>query len=437
MKLQVILFVLCITLFSNLAWALDYSVTINSPLSVNAYEGEISNQLSATIKNNAGICDITCDWVTTAGQGTGIKIPHDGGTNTFNFDAKAEGSNGIATSSLIITCKRLTSISCWTEGEQQTSYPYTFRYLWNSDGICTPKKEKCDNYLSFVKDNACSCSPGKECKPNGGRTDLDEKGCQTYCGNKIIEKQYENCNNCQDDIGKCDGTSCIQGSECEGKHCVHNVCDPLPYRVGDSYCDRGVGETCKNSGSDCACEANQRCSNSGVCETFCGNGICETSEQGICKADCKWCGDSICESSESCSSCDIDCGACKKTTKEKELQRNAQNTEKNLTKDIQSTNSSQQTPTHPTIIIFGKSYSTSLIINISVTVTLLLALTLFLKYKYFRSKVRKDDKEKTTEPINNKGNKEHNDLKIPRCGRCNKKLDEDSKFCHHCGHKLN
>src|SRR3989344_5440846 len=368
MKLQVILFVLCITLFSNLAWALDYSVTINSPLSVNAYEGEISNQLSATIKNNAGICDITCDWVTTAGQGTGIKIPHDGGTNTFNFDAKAEGSNGIATSSLIITCKRLTSISCWTEGEQQTSYPYTFRYLWNSDGICTPKKEKCDNYLSFVKDNACSCSPGKECKPNGGRTDLDEKGCQTYCGNKIIEKQYENCNNCQDDIGKCDGTSCIQGSECEGKHCVHNVCDPLPYRVGDSYCD-------------------------------------------------------------------IDCGACKKTTKEKELQRNAQNTEKNLTKDIQSTNSSQQTPTHPTIIIFGKSYSTSLIINISVTVTLLLALTLFLKYKYFRSKVRKDDKEKTTEPINNKGNKEHNDLKIPRCGRCNKKLDEDSKFCHHCGHK--
>ena len=106
------------------------------------------------------------------------------------------------------------------------------------------------------------------------------------------------------------------------------------------------------------------------------------------------------------------------TTKEKELQRNAQNTEKNLTKDIQSTNSSQQTPTHPTIIIFGKSYSTSLIINISVTVTLLLALTLFLKYKYFRSK-------------------EHNDLKIPRCGRCNKKLDEDSKFCHHCGHKLN
>ena len=424
---------LFILLLSTGVFALEYTVTVNSPSSVNSYEGEkITDKFAATIKNNAGICDITCGWATSAGQDSGIKVTHDGGTNTFNFDVKADGSGGIASYNLIVTCKRITGASCWTEGEdQRTLGPYEFRFLWNGDGICTTEREKCANYNQFLKDSSCSCSSEKECKPNSNRGS-DEKGCSTYCGNKIIEKQYEKCNDCPDDVGKCDGTSCVQGNECEGKYCIHNVCNALPYRVGDSYCDNNVGETCKNSGSDCKCGANQQCSNSGVCETFCGNGVCEVSEQGICKADCNWCGDGTCESSESCSSCGVDCGECKKASKEEELQRNTQ------TKDIQTKQTTQtsnpQTGTtnsinkeQKTVSLFGKNYNLTTIVVAAIALIVFLAAISFFIYKKMKS--NKKDKKHHAEK------KEHDEPKITRCEKCNKKIDEDAKFCPHCGHK--
>ena len=427
-----ILIPLIILLLSTGVLALEYSVTVNSPSSVNAYEGDkISNKFSATITNVGGVCDITCSWATSAGQDDGIKVAHDGGTNTFYFDVKADGSGGTASYSLITTCDRISAWNCWSDQDQRTLGPYQFRFLWNGDGICTSEREKCENYNQFLKDNSCSCSSVRECKPNGNRNDLDEKGCQTFCGNKIIEKQYENCNNCPNDVGKCDGTSCIQGSECEGKNCVHNICNALPYKVGDNYCDNNVGETCKNSGSDCACGANQRCSNTGVCETFCGNGVCEASEQGICKADCQWCGDGTCESSESCSSCDVDCGVCKKPTKEEELQRNTQ------TKDVQTKQTTQaanlQTGTsdsikneQKTVSLFGKNYNLTVIVVAAIALIVLLGAVSFFIYK----KIKSNKKDK------HHAEKKHHEPKVTRCHKCNKKIDEDTKFCPHCGHKI-
>ena len=404
---------LFILLLSTGVFALEYTVTVNSPSSVNSYEGEkITDKFTATIKNNAGICDITCGWATSAGQDSGIKVTHDGGTNTFNFDVKADGSGGIASYNLIITCKRITGASCWTEGEdQRTLGPYEFRFLWNGDGICTTERERCANYNQFLKDSSCSCSSEKECKPNSNRGS-DEKGCSTYCGNKIIEKQYEKCNDCPDDVGKCDGTSCVQGNECEGKYCIHNVCNALPYRVGDSYCDNNVGETCKNSGSDCKCGANQQCSNSGVCETFCGNGVCEASEQGICKADCNWCGDGTCESSESCSSCGVDCGECKKASKEEELQRNVPTQKNEAVSSQKETTSNNQSQ----ISYFVKNNSKVLIVVAIIFLIGAVGLILYWKIKHKKGK--------------------HTTHNIIKCPKCHKKTDSEAVHCHHCGHKL-
>ena len=148
-----ILIPLFILLLATNVLALEYSVTVNSPSSVNAYEGDkISNKFSATITNVGGVCDITCGWATSAEQDDGIKVAHDGGTNTFNFDVKADGSGGTASYSLITTCDRISAWNCWSDQDQRTLGPYQFRFLWNGDGICTSEREKCENYNQFLKD---------------------------------------------------------------------------------------------------------------------------------------------------------------------------------------------------------------------------------------------------------------------------------------------
>ena len=320
MKIKlVIVFVFLLMVYPT--FALDYTVDVNSPSKVNVYEGEpIENTFSTKITNNADYCDITCDWHTSMNTvGTGVKVEHGGKTNDFYFDLKAEGINGIASYTLTVTCDRITSITCWSSPDEWTSNSYSFTFLHNKDGICTTEREKCDNYLDFLKDPACSCPSDKECKPNSERG-TDNRGCATFCGNKKVEKQYENCKNCPIDVGKCDGEYCKTKSECEGDYCVHNVCSHTSYRRNDGYCDSNVGENCKNSASDCACESYERCNPTGKCENYCGNGICEASEQGVCKADCQWCGDGICdEDKETCKGCPQDCGECEKTEEEEQL----------------------------------------------------------------------------------------------------------------------
>lgn len=302
--------------------ALEYGVEVTSPSSVNVYEGDISSQFSFVITNNAGICDITCDWNTKAGGYEGIEVAHDDSSPSIPFDVKADGSNGVASYNLIITCDRISSWNCWSDPDQR-SFPDQFSYLWNGDGVCTTTNEKCDNYLSYKKDSACACPSTKECRPDGNRTP-DSKGCQNYCGNGICEKsEGESCSVCPDDCKRCDLSSCSIGSECEGNYCVWGVCWHSAIRVGDGHCDSSKGEDCSNSPEDCACPIEQRCSSTtNQCETYCGNGICEASENGICKADCKWCGDGSCDSDqkENCNSCESDCGVCENQMVNQELQ---------------------------------------------------------------------------------------------------------------------
>lgn len=396
--------------------ALEYSVTVNSPSSVNAYEGDkITNKFSAALTNNAGVCDITCGWATTAGQDSGIKVAKEGGKNTFNFDVNAVGSSGTASYSLVVTCDRISAWNCWSDQDQRTLGPYQFSYLWNGDGVCTTEREKCANYNQFLKDNACSCQSDKECKPNSNRG-ADDKGCATFCGNSKVEKQYETCSSCPDDVGKCDGLSCVSANECEGNYCVHNACSQLSYIKGDTYCDSNEGENCKNSGSDCACGANKQCSSAGVCETYCGNRVCEVSEQGVCKADCDWCGDGTCQSSESCSSCSVDCGECKKPTKQEELQRNTQLANTPQTKNDASSTKAKSS-NEKISELFNDNKKTVIISGV------VLAIVIIALGYYFR-------KRKRGTPTKNK---EHE----MKCVKCHKKIkDKSQKFCHSCGHKI-
>ena len=207
----------------------DFYATLTSPNKVNIYEGEpVPNAFQSTITNQGEYCDIFCDWFTsmnTNNEGNKIKVPKSSTSNSFPINVKAEGNNGVATFTLKFSCMRSKEGALCTDwwGEQETpSQTYYFNYLYNGDGICTSSRERCDNYLTFLKDSACdTCSSSnKECKPNSNRA-ADDKGCATFCGNKIVEKQFESCSDCQGDVGKCDNLACSSGSECEGKYCIH------------------------------------------------------------------------------------------------------------------------------------------------------------------------------------------------------------------------
>jgi len=299
----------------------EFSVGVNSPSYVDVYEGDpINNQFSAIITNNGKHCDITCEWSTSMNtHGSEVKVAPNGGKTYFPFDLVAQGNNGEGSYMLTVTCNRIHTPSqiCLSDPNSYTSNVLYFNYLYNGDGTCTTEKEKCTAYQSYLSaPNDCKCSSDKECNPTSSRGS-DSYGCSTYCGNKITEKQFgETCGNCPGDVGKCDGVSCATSNECEGKYCVSSAqpkCSDKPYIVGDGICTVGTQESCKISPLDCKCGANQICNNYGVCETSikCGDGKCDSAEQGLCAVDCDWCGDGECKSPESCKTCTKDCGVCK------------------------------------------------------------------------------------------------------------------------------
>jgi len=396
--------------------ALDYQVQVNAPSQVSEYEGDtITNKFSATITNTATNCDISCDWFTSmATQGSDVKVTKNGGQNQFPFDVKALGNSGSASFTLTIICDRITSIICWSSTDQRNFGPYSFNFKYNGDGTCTTEREKCAAYTTYLAaPNDCKCGTDKQCNPTSPRGS-DNIGCATFCGNKIIESQYENCNNCPGDIGKCDGASCLINTECEGKYCVHNICSHLPYITGDNFCDVNVGENCKNSAIDCACGNNERCSSLAICETYCGNGICEEKEKGICKEDCIWCGDGICQQDESCSSCSDDCGICKKPTKEDELKRNI-DTETSSGKNLEQ----NQSNIIDKIFVNLKQNKMPYILGGVIIIILIISAVITILHK---RKTKHDGK---------KGKESY------RCPNCHKRVvNKDQKFCNNCGHKI-
>ena len=401
-------------LFVSIQFSYAYDFTINdiSGPTSKPYQGQ-TVELDSSITMADNTCKLTCYWETENHGGLdnsegfiGTSLIS-GQTKNFGFKVEAKGTTGYTSTILTVKCRGEQAWNCYpwpsTPPVETRTKQVNFNFDYNGDGTCTTAKENC-----ATAQNDCKCNSDKECRPNSERG-ADSYGCATYCGNKLIEKPYETCSNCPNDVGKCDGLQCFTGSECEGKFCVHNKCSHLAYVLGDTFCDKNQGENCKNSGEDCRCASNEQCNPTGYCETYCGNLICEENEKGKCKLDCKWCGDGECQQSESCSSCSDDCGACKRATKEEELQRNTPKTSSVETE-------SQKTSSESTSQGFQLK-NNKLILIISIVVAVIIGIAI-LSYWLVKRKKRHKSKENF------------------HCPKCHKKTDSQGKFCHHCGHKL-
>ncbi len=309
---QIVLFYLVFLIGINFSLAYDFSVKLG-PVPKDYYEGEtVSLEASVTAEVDWW-CELNCKWATPdMGEKMicdGCGIP-DNTRKDFVYQTISSGNNGIKEFVLTVSCKRdNNAFNCFESDYFSRSYDVTFNYGYNGDGIC--QNDKGEDCLS----SDCVCGSGKDCMADILRKE-DNLRCTTFCGNGLIESVYENCTNCPLDVGKCDGTSCIKDEECEGEYCAHEVCSSTPYIKGDGFCDFDKEENCKNSVLDCGCEKNERCSAYGVCEVYCGNGVCEEKERGICKADCEWCGDGNCQKEENCFNCQEDCGFCEIEFKE-------------------------------------------------------------------------------------------------------------------------
>jgi len=303
MKPKFLFLIFLIILFSSSAYAIvEFEVgkiKVYDPI----YEDERAKILFEIV-NNEPHCDIYCSWETIDNKSEPEhKISY--GHRLTNIPEYIDGKhhfNGYFKGQLKITCREPAAGFWCVANETTQTFSFEFTTQYNGDNICTqnPLKESC---ATAPKD--CACASDERCEGSG----LSAQ-CKTYCGNDICESN-ESPETCPADCGKPDGLTCARDDECANGFCVHNVCASFPYIENDGFCDLEEGENCKNSVSDCACGPNERCDIQGICSTYCGNGVCEESERGICKQDCEWCGDAVCSEKESCSTCPQDCGSCK------------------------------------------------------------------------------------------------------------------------------
>lgn len=331
MAINKLIFILFIGfLFINSVYASEFNIlSINQQNSGTVYRDDPVSYKGSIQAYSENICKLECSYsagtdsgyVSDSGSSPATQLSA-GQSQEFPFEIKPSGSSPMSVD-LIISCKQIIAWNCWSSDTISHLRQISVSFLYPGDGTCTTSKEKCSDYSSFLGTSDCSCPSTKECRPNGNRNP-DPRGCQNYCGNGICEKsEGESCSSCQSDCKKCDLSTCANGNECEGGYCVWGVCWRSATRTNDGHCDLDKGENCGNSPADCSCQAGQRCSTTtNQCETYCGNGVCEANENGICKADCKWCGDGSCDSSqkESCKTCELDCGVCESQKVNEEIQ---------------------------------------------------------------------------------------------------------------------
>ena len=270
---KVALFIFVVILLSSLVSAVDdFTIGAITPLTKAEYQDGIA-KMKVLITSNNNICDQTCDWSTKDDNGQ-FSLP-DEKNYQLSFNSRAILSQGIVTDTLSITCDESALLCTGSPETKSQIFSHDYPYLGDNQCLTNNNKEDCTKSLS---DCPCTLTPGSSCINDKGDQNriLDVRKCATWCGNGIKELTYEACSSCPIDVGKCDLTSCILGSECEGGFCVHEVCWNKLYREGDNFCDINQ-ENCKNS-NDCACKNNELCSNIGICEKS------ETSKEEITEA---------------------------------------------------------------------------------------------------------------------------------------------------------
>jgi len=413
-KFICISFLLLLTLSSVSAY--DFSFEFPAQRYAKPYQNELIQLEGRLIAASDNTCDIVCNYQTSAGPGivspTGQGNParlSKGMPAEFPFSIRADGSGGTATTPITISCDAITEGLCiFPQNPGAKTYQgISIQYSYGGDGVCDIGHEDC---ASASIEPACACSRDTTCHPSTPSGQEDQRGCAPFCGNGVVERQYENCNNCPGDVGKCDGEYCTSTRDCEGRFCVHTKCSHAPYINGDSYCDNNAGENCRNSVQDCGCSATQQCNSAGRCETFCGNNVCEPGEEHVCPQDCPgYCGDSRCDKDkETCGSCPQDCGVCQKASKEEELAKNVA-AEQGRQAQAEKTNQERiakikGTLTRPPVLL-------AIVGGIGIIVWLIIHL-------------RKRKHKKGEKAVAHR-----------KCHKCQGKVEADSKFCHHCGAK--
>lgn len=379
---QYIYFIFAILIFIPLVSSIEFTLSGVEVNPSGIYQGDSPTLTAKIVASSNNICDMKCDWSINIGPDYNGDISTIIGPNkdeTFPFRVNAEGQS--TNYVLSVNCVREPNyVNCWPGGEVAQQYSDTLNFNYAGDGECTTSKEKCEDYGAFTGTNDCACdNPPKECFPDSIRG-TDSYGCATYCGNGVTESGYETCSNCQDDVGKCDGLSCISGNECEGNYCVHETCWDKPYKTNDGYCDVNNGEDNKNSPIDCACEDNERWSSLAKgCETYCGNNQCELNEDyATCPNDCEGCGDNICQKNEDCLLCLKDCGVCENKEAVEKIQ---QETKEAIDRGLESSSNKQK------------------IINYS---ALLLIIVFILGYLFFKFMMSKKDQKKLIKSVDDK-----------------------------------
>lgn len=408
-------------LLANVVMAFDFTINVGSMPS-GMYEGESKSINAEIVASLDNVCNMKCRWEHAGSSDWFVEDLKKGDPAEFSFPVTT-GSSGIYNIDLKVNCDPVLSITCWSglvDSEEKTKTIY-FTYSYLGDGTCDiSDREDCTKDSS---EPSCGCSSPKSCIDDEGdsnRDDLDQKKCATYCGNNEVEKKYEKCENCPYDVGKCDGESCSKVSECEGNYCVHNICSHEPYRKNDGYCDVDVGENC-NSKPDCECKGNTRCEiNSPYadykgCATWCGNGVCEVEEQGVCADDCDWCGDGDCqEGKETCRECSEDCGECEQTVQEETAVKQLGQIKKE------------------TQILAQETQKQKTIVQMTTSGTIGLVLLIIVGWIIFR--VIQAKKSKGKSKPKEKDKKEKSNVKI--CKKCKYENSKSAKFCNKCGKKI-
>jgi hypothetical protein len=270
----------------------------------------------------------TCAGVMGSGYTGTLKCYAAGTANACKFDTSlcvapctCASDNNICTTDICQdnSCQHIkignccTSVSQCTSGVKCTSSVCSGnRCAYPIITTCKSNDGCCPTGCNALNDNDCASVCGNGIKEGTEKCDDGDKssgdGCSSSC---TVESGYS-CNTASPNV--CTKT-CV--SNCDGKECGSDgctgSCGSCANAHGTTSCSAGVCKpVCSSGYTNCDGDRTNGCE---TCESYCGDGDCNSDEDcDSCSEDCgsceSYCGDGDCNSDEDCDSCSEDCGTC-------------------------------------------------------------------------------------------------------------------------------